>query len=370
MSRSPMRVLLACVLLAAGGAAADIAAAPAAAATAAAATAGATTAAAPDPASDPIPVKVMVVNTFSLEAQPWLAALAPRRRVRVPGLSADYPDVACTDDGICQVTTGMGHANAAASMMALLLSGRFDLRRTYFLIAGIAGINPAYGTMGSVTWARYAVDVGLTHEIDARERPPSWPDGFFGIGTDGPGEKPKFEYRTEMFHLDDGLESRAFTLSRSAQLEDAADAAAYRRHYPFAPANLPPAVTECDTAAGDTFWSGARLGEYAARWTRLLTDGKGRYCTTEEEDTALMNALTRGAGEGRIDLRRVMILRSGSDFDRPYPGQSAYDCLIAQRAVDGAVHIAAVNLVHAGLPVVRAIAGNWARWADGVPPAP
>ena len=363
------RMLLARGLLVGVTAAAAANGATAAAMIATAAGATAAPAAAADPAGS-IAVKVMVVSTFSLEAQPWIAALAPTHRIRVPGLSADYPDVACTDDGICQVTTGMGHANAAASIMALLLSGRFDLRRSYFLVAGIAGINPAYGTLGSVTWARYAVDTGLTHEIDARERPPAWQDGFFGIETNGPGEKPKFEYRTEVFHLDDVLESRAFGLSRGAQLEDAADAAAYRRHYPSAPANLPPAVTECDTAAGDTFWSGAHLGEYATRWTRLLTDGKGRYCTTEEEDTALMNAFTRGADAGLMDLRRVMILRSGSDFDRPYPGQSAYDCLIAQRAVEGAVRIAAVNLLHAGLPVVRAIAGHWAQWVDGVPAAP
>ena len=49
----------------------------------------------------------------------------------------------CNKADICQVTTGMGHANAAASMTALIFSRQFDLSRTYFLIAGIAGMTPS-----------------------------------------------------------------------------------------------------------------------------------------------------------------------------------------------------------------------------------
>src|SRR5580692_1511950 len=85
-------------------------------------------------ADEPIPVKVMIINMFDLEAAPWIAALKPQREVRVPGLSSDYPLVRCTTSGVCQMTTGMGHANAAASLTALIYSGQFDLRRTYFLI--------------------------------------------------------------------------------------------------------------------------------------------------------------------------------------------------------------------------------------------
>src|SRR5271165_5705260 len=96
----------------------------------------------------PLAVKVLVINLFGLEAAPWIAALKPTRDIAVPGLSADYPQVKCNANAVCQMTTGMGHANAAASVMAVLLSGRFDLHQTYFLIAGIAGIDPARGTLG------------------------------------------------------------------------------------------------------------------------------------------------------------------------------------------------------------------------------
>jgi purine nucleoside permease len=318
----------------------------------------------------PLEVKVLIINMFSFEAAPWLDALRPTQEIRVPGLSSDYPFVRCRADAVCEMITGMGHANAAASMMAVLYSGAFDLRRTYFLIAGIAGIDPKRGTIGSAAWARYVVDSGIAHEIDAREMPHGWQDGFFGILTDGPGEVPKFDYRTEEFRLDEGLLQEALSLSKAAALEDSEDLRAYRRHYPEAPANQPPTVIQCDTLSGDTWWSGNRMGEYARRWTRLLTDNKGVYCTSQQEDNATLNALTRGAQSGLMDLKRIAVLRSGSDFDRPYPQQSVLDSMQAQRALPDAVKVSAVNLVHAGMPLVEAIVQHWDMWQHGVPAAP
>jgi purine nucleoside permease len=320
-------------------------------------------------AAEPLAVKVLIVNMFSLEANPWLHALHDVHEIRVPGLSSDFPVVSCDARAVCQMTTGMGHANAAASLMAVLYSGLFDLRQSYILVSGIAGIDPAHGTIGSVAWARYVVDVGIAHEIDARELPRGWSDGFFGTLTDGPGRKPRFDYRTEEFQLDEALLQRAFALSKSAALEDRDEVRAYRSHYPSAPANAPPSVVLCDTLSGDTWWVGDRLGRHATEWTRLLTDGAGVYCTTQQEDNATLNALTRGAQSGLVDLKRIAVMRSGSDFDRPYPHQGVLQGLRAQLALDGAIQIAADNLVRAGLPVVDAIASGWETWQHGVPAA-
>lgn len=319
--------------------------------------------------SAPLAVKVMIINMFSLEAKPWLDALQPTQEIAVPGLSADYPLVRCTAGAVCEMTTGMGHANSAASMMAVIYGGKFDLRQTYFIVAGIAGIDPARGTIGSVAWARYTVDSGIAHEIDAREMPRGWPDGYFGVLTNGPNEMPKFAYRTEVFELNDALLQQALFLSKSAALEDSPDLIAYRRHYPRAPANRPPTVIQCDTLTADTWWSGKRLGEHARHWTKLLTGGKGTYCTSQQEDNATLNALTRGAESGLVDLARVAIVRSGSDFDRPYPHQAVLACLQAQGALPGAVRISAVNLVHAAMPLVAAIVQHWDVWQHGAPPA-
>lgn len=318
-------------------------------------------------ASIPMPVKVLIINLFDLEAAPWIAALRPSQSIPVPGLPTDDPLVRCNAALVCQVTTGMGHANAADSMMAVLLSGRFDLRETYFLIAGIAGIDPARGTLGSVAWAHYLVDAGIAHELDARELPKGWSDGYFGVLTNSPDELPQFEYHTEVYRLDAALMRQGLALSRAVTLQDAADLRSYRAHYPHKPANAAPSVIQCDTLSGDTWWSGRQLGEHARRWTRLLTHGQGVYCTTQQEDNAVMSALTRGASAQLLDIRRVADLRAGSDFDRPYPGQAAIDALIDQRRLADAATVAADNLVHAGMPLVAAIVAHWSTWRHGVP---
>jgi purine nucleoside permease len=61
----------------------------------------------------PLPVRVMVINLFGMEAAPWLAALNPTIDVPVPGLSSDYPQVKCTSSGVCEMTTGMGHGGSS-----------------------------------------------------------------------------------------------------------------------------------------------------------------------------------------------------------------------------------------------------------------
>jgi purine nucleoside permease len=320
-------------------------------------------------ATAPRAVKVLIVNLFSMEAAPWIKALRPTDEIRVPGLSSDYPTVKCNARAVCQMTTGMGHANAAASMTAVLYSGLFDLRDAYVLIAGIAGIDPLHGTIGSAAWARYVVDSGIAHEIDARELPKGWQDGYFGVLTDSPDQVPKLEYHTEVFRLDEALLQKALALSRSAALEDGPALREYRMHYANAPANQPPSVIQCDTLSDDTWWSGRRLGEHARHWTRLLTDGKGVYCTSQQEDNAVLAVLTRGSQSGLIDMKRIAVLRSGSDFDRPYLHQSVLESMQAQRALPGAVTIAAVNLVHAGMPLVEAIVQQWDVWQHGVPAA-
>ena len=315
-------------------------------------------------ASPPVPVKVMVITLFGPEAAPWLAQLPLVRSVRVPGLSADYPEVKCTASGVCLMTTGMGHANAAASTVALALSPQFDLTHAYFVVTGIAGIDPDLGTLGSAAWARYLVDFGLQQEFDPREAPAGWDGGYVGIGAADPATKPKLEYGTEVFQLDEALLQRALALSRGAKLEDNDTAAATRKQYPQAAAQAAPSVLQCDTLAGDTWWHGQRLGERATRWTRLVTDGKGSYCTTQQEDNATYEALKRGAAAQRLDLRRVAVLRTGANFDRPHPGQSAQESLNAQ---SGGFPISTANLYRAAWPLVSDIVTRWPQWREGVP---
>ncbi|MBP5106904.1 purine-nucleoside phosphorylase [Pseudomonas protegens] len=314
----------------------------------------------------PIKPKVVLISMFAPEAQHWIERLELKREIRVPGLAAEYPVIRCNDREVCLLTTGMGQTNAAASTLALALSPKFDLRKSYFLIAGIAGISPQHGTIGTAAWAHYLVEFGTQWEIDSRDAPEGWPTGYLGINTKGPNEKPPLDYKTEVFELNPKLQAKAFALSRNVALSESKESAAWRLKYPKAPANQPPVVTRCDTLAGNTWFSGTRLSERAEVWTRLLTDNKGTYCTTQQEDNSTYEALLRASREGLLDIQRLAVVRAGSDFDRPAPGASEVDNLLKYADQSGFVP-ALENLYRAGNPLVQDILGNWSAWEKGVP---
>lgn len=124
---------------------------------------------------------------FYLESDAFLNNYKPSLygiNITVPGLSPRFPQVHCIATGeVCHVTTTEAEINAAASMSALVYSRLFDLTETYFLIGGIAGINPNYGTTGTVTFARFAVQLMLQYEIDTRQLPKGgeFSSGFFTL---------------------------------------------------------------------------------------------------------------------------------------------------------------------------------------------
>ncbi|URI09987.1 purine nucleoside permease [Aquincola tertiaricarbonis] len=316
----------------------------------------------------PRPIKAVVITMFGPEAEGWFQPLKLDERIKVPGLSLDYPELRCNTDDVCLLTTGMGHANAAASTLALAMDPRFDFTRSYFLIAGIAGIDPQQGTLGTAAWARWLIDFGIAHEIDAREMPKGWSTGYYGLLTKGPGEKPKFEYRTEAARLDEALLQKALALTRQLPLQDSPAAAAYRAKYKEPAARAKPTVTQCDTLGGDTWWHGHRLGQHARDWTKLLSDGQATYCTTQQEDNATYNALERAAAAGKVNLKRLAVLRAGSNFDRPHPGQSAHQSLTASSTGGTGGFVPALqNLQIVGGALVQDIVRHWPQWREGVP---
>jgi purine nucleoside permease len=228
-----------------------------------------------------------------------------------------YPYAYCTaDGGVCQATMGEGEINAASSMMALVLSRHFDLRSTYFLFAGIAGVNPRRATLGSVALARYAVQVALQYEIDPRSLPVDWPTGYIPFGRDFPLEYPTITYGTEVFELDSDLRDAAYRWARGAVLADDEQADAYRRKYAdmgpsFGPATAPPSVLRCDTATSDVYYSGTALAESFENATTMWTNGTGVYCMTAQEDNANLEVMVRAAIDNLVDFSRIIVMRTG-----------------------------------------------------------
>ncbi|KAF4594450.1 Purine nucleoside permease [Ophiocordyceps camponoti-floridani] len=320
----------------------------------------------------------MIISMFAPEADAWhtrfhesslgnLSAIA----IAPPGLSMLFPQILCTQDGlICQATLGEGEINAAASMTALVLCPDLNLKHTYFLLAGIAGVNPHQATLGSVALARFAVQPALQTEIDPRSLPENFSTGYMSFGRNRPLEYPTILYGTEVFELNVALRDAASLLASRATLADDDASRRYRALYrdnkSYANATLPPSVVKCDCTTSDVYYSGTILSQVFEDTTRLWTNGSAVYCMTAQEDNAVLEVLLRAAVHGLVDYSRVMVMRTASDFDRPPPGIS--DLHHLTRIDQNGFVIAIENLYRAGMEIVRGILAGWhSTYSRGIP---
>lgn len=288
----------------------------------------------------------------------------------MPYASPEFPYLHCTANGdACLMTTGEAEIQATASTMALLADPQLDLRETYWVLTGIGGGAPDQVTLGAITLARFTVQVGMSYEMDARELPPDFASGYVPQGTDSPEAAWGSVYDSDVFEVNAALRDAVTAMINPAKVVDSAVAAAYRANYAgvpqFGAGAAPPAIHYCDSVTSDTWFTGALLAETHARRVDLWTNGTGVYCTTAQEDGAVLGALVRGALENRVDFARVAIVRTVSDFDRPYPGQSVMDNLINGTA---GYPIAIENVWVAGNSIARGIISAWNEtFKTGIP---
>ena len=276
----------------------------------------------------------------------------------MPGFSPLYPEAHCNAEGsVCQMTTGESEINAAASVTALVRGSQFNLTQTYFYIAGIAGVNPYRGTLGFVSYQRYSLQFALEYQFDPRELPSNWSTGYVPLGAVVPSQYPVNIYGTEVFELNVNLRDKALSLAQSQTLNDSSDAMAYRAKYNFTPANEPPKALACDGATSDTYYSGNLISQTVDNYTLLMTNGSGQYCTTAQEDNATLESLLRATLDGLVDFSRIVLTRSGSDFDRPPAGTS--DTYHLFYAPQGAFLPALENLYICGAPFIADVLQYW-----------
>jgi purine nucleoside permease len=251
--------------------------------------------------------------------------------------------------------------------MALGMDRRFDLSKAYRLVAGIAGVNPNAASVGSAAWAEWVVDGDLGFEIDAREIPEDWPTGFIPLGKMLPYEQPASQaIAGTVYHLGPGLVAWAHDLTKAIELEDSQVLQTIRAPYVGYPAaQLPPAVVRGDVVSCSTRYSGKFNNARLAAWTAYWTGGKGRFAMTAMEDTGTAQSLAFLTGAGRPDMRRLLVLRTGSNYQMPYPGRSAAEHIAALRREGFPAYLpslAAAYLV--GRVVVDEIITHWCRYAD------
>ncbi|MFZ8200665.1 purine nucleoside permease [Alteromonas portus] len=330
----------------------------------------------------PMEVKVVVVSMFEIgddegdapgEFQLWKARQKLTTKYPLPH---GFHDVyANTETGVIGIVTGMGIARASAAIMALGLDPRFDLSKAYWLVAGIAGVDPADNTIGSAIWTDYVVDGDLAHHIDAREIPSTWRTGYFPLFTHAPYEKAEQvdannSPNGEVYALNLPLAKWAYSLTKDTKLLNNEAMNLLREKYTHSPnARALPNVSMGAHLSASTFWHGEKLNSWANDWVAYWTQGKGNFVTSGMEDSATLQSLTYLDNAGLVDKERLMILRTASNFTMQPPSLSAAQNLKLESSGEGyaAMGAAIEAAYNVGSRVTNYIVQNWDSTKDRIP---
>ena len=324
----------------------------------------------------PIPIKVVVVTMFEPgedtgdqpgELQYW-AERFPFPEI-LPFPQAYHPLRYNAEKQVLAMVTGVGSIRSAASVMALGMDPRFDLTNAYWVVAGIAGVDPEDATGGSAVWAEWLVDGDLNHEIDAREIPDDWETGIFPIDQTEPYQQPVPEIDGgEVFHLNPQLVDWAYQLTKDIELEDTEELQQMRARFVNYPAaQEPPRVMKGDHVAAMTFWHGKKMNTWANQWVKYWTDGQGEFVTSAMEDTGTAQSLHFLDAAGKVDADRLLVLRTASNFSMPYEGLSAAQSMLNENEEYSAYVPSLEAAYRVGSEVVNALVANWDTYRSQLP---
>jgi purine nucleoside permease len=320
----------------------------------------------------PWPVKVVIVTTFEPgedtgdapgEFQYWVEREHLVEKLPFPGGVRALRTNATHD--VLGIVTGMTLVNAGPSMMALGLDPRFDLSHAYFLVAGIAGIDPKLGSISSAAWASYVVG-DISRQIDSREAPADWPYGLFVIGSKAPNVLPATSMSNDLYELNGKLAHWAYEHTKAVKIPDNAATVESRAgwvgsEYPNAAAA--PVIFEGDSFASDTYWHGKVMTQYARDWVKLWTGGRGTFAMTNMEDSAIAEAMLRLDRLHKVDSKRLMVLRVASNYSMQRPGKTAIESVTAPYIRSTAFE--STWLV--GSTVVHELIAKWSLYRDHIP---
>lgn len=330
-----------------------------------------------------IKIKMVVVNMFEIgedqgdkagEFQLWKAGQHLDTCLPFP---ASFHDICLNPKtGVLGIVTGMGTAKAASAIMALGLDPRFDLTKAYWLVVGIAGVDPEDASIGSAVWANYLVDGDLAHEVDARDMPEDWHSGYFPLFQQQ--KLPSHEQTEpssyqdsrngEVYKLNQSLVKWAFELTKDTPLTDYPAMQDLRDKYIHYPnAQKKPFVLIGDQLAASTFWHGKHLNQWANDWVSYWTKGQGNFVTSGMEDTGSYQSMTYLDNAGKADKSRFLVLRTASNYSMPPDALTALENLQAESKGYAGMQPSLETAYSVGSKVVDTIVANWAVYEKNLP---
>lgn len=237
---------------------------------------------------DKVRLKILIVTTYSNkdinnvtgEDEYFIDKEKLISQLPIPGA---FSPLYFNDKGVGLIITGMGIANASSSIMAVGLSERIDLTDTYIIIAGIGGLMPSKGTLGTVVCVSNVIN-GLCFEIDPRE---------LDKNTKFYKKKLPWLTGTEIFTLNYNFVERIHSI-----ISDKTEINAIIG----------------DNLTGDYFWHGKRLADWANNWVEEWTNDKGNFCISDMEDSGIINSLKKLSESGRCSFDKIAIIRTASNY--------------------------------------------------------
>lgn len=327
--------------------------------------------------SAPWEIRGVVLTTYEIgkdkgdragEFQPWVEGEKLTETLPFPaGVHNIYTD---KSHHILYLVTGTTLAPMSATVMALGMDPRFDLRKAYWILSGIAGFDQTVASVGSVSWADYVFS-DISKYIDPREAPADWPYGFYLMTAQKPdqyilsgGEGPDGSIDHPMtYRLNPALVQWAWQLTHNMPLADSPALAAERKRRSAPAAKQLPSVVIGGDFAADTFWHGAIMTQFARNWVKMLSRGQTHFTESNMEDAGMVEALGRLTRAGKADVSRVLISRSASNYTEQPPGQTAVQS--ANDSFSGETQ-ALENGYRVASKVLHEITDHWDRFRDGV----
>lgn len=332
--------------------------------------------------------KVMVITTYEVgkdtgdmpgELQYWVERAHLTQSIKVPGL--EHP-VLTDGKGLYAMVSGTTSRSAIA-IMTLAMDPRFELRHTYFLLAGIAGADPANMSIGSAAWIQYAVDGDPAYEIDNRETPPAWPYGIIALGATQPGQAPPHIDSTPAagvsedsaggvgrvaYAIDPSLVAWAYGLTKDLELVDNDALTKWRNRFTdFAKARQAPSVIEGASLGTDKFWHGPIMNRWGEDWVRMYTRDAAPFVMSDCEDQGVCLAMAQLDRLHKIDFQRFLILRTASNFTVP-PLGVAPDKSLFDNLENTPGYIPALEADYkVGSVVAEALIRDWDKDRDTIP---
>jgi purine nucleoside permease len=109
------------------------------------------------------------------------------------------------------------------------------------------------------------------------------------------------------------------------------------------------------------------MNNWANQWVDYWTEGRGNFVSSAMEDTGTYLSLSWLTRIGRVDVNRLLVLRTASNYTMPPPGVSAADNLLAENKGYSGLGMAVESAYSVASKVVDALLNGWSRYESRLP---